>query len=201
MCIGGKKYDIDDGYYEDLEVFVSHARDSMTSPCMFHLLSHICDADEFKKTKRNLIRLFTRDLKRQFKGSKQSCPNVLIAYSIEFKYTTKKEIEGSDDVYEYDQTNFLVPKGKQPFLHIHFYVIADCSKTIPNTFKNKAIASLNGLKGLRAGRYFVSNKGQIYKKVKEDYDDCFQRILYIAKLDQKSNQIPFRETFGRSKIT
>ena len=49
MCIGGKKYDIDDGYYEDLEVFVSHARDSMTSPCMFHLLSHICDADEFKK--------------------------------------------------------------------------------------------------------------------------------------------------------
>ena len=80
-------------------------------------------------------------------------------------------------------------------------MIADCSKTIPNTFKNKAIASLNGLKGLRAGRYFVSNKGQIYKKVKEDYDDCFQRILYIAKLDQKSNQIPFRETFGRSKIT
>jgi hypothetical protein len=89
MCIGGKKYNIDDGYYEALEVFVSHARDSMTSPCMFHLLSHICDADEFKKTKRNLIRLFTRDLKRQFKGSKQSCPNVLIAYSIEFKYTTE----------------------------------------------------------------------------------------------------------------
>lgn len=196
----GKQYQIDINNYDKLERFIEYARDEMTSPNMFHLLSHICDADEFKKSKRNLIKDFERGLKRQFKASKQSCPDIQVAYSIEFKYTTEKEIKGDDDAYEYKQSEFLKPKGKQPFLHIHFYVVADCKRTHPTTFKNKAIASLNEINGLRAGRYFPSKNGELYKKVKTDYDDCFSRILYIGKIDQKSPEIPFHKKFGMSKI-
>lgn len=200
MTTGGAKYKVEERNYDKLEGFVKHARDNMVSPCMFHLLSHIYDADEFKKSKRNLIKSFERGLKRAFKDSEQVCPNVQIAYSIEFKHTNEKEVNGSEGAYEYEPSSFLRPKGKQPFLHIHFYVIADCNKTHPTTFKNKAIASLNEIGGLRAGRYFVSNKGELYKKVKDDYDDCFQRILYIGKIDQKSDDIPFQKKFGISKL-
>lgn len=201
MVDGGKKYKIDGDNYDKLESFIEHAKTEMKYPCMFHLLSHIHDADEFNESKRDLLKDFERGLKRGFKGSKQDCPDVLIAYSIEFKYTTKKEIDDEKGAYKYDQSKFYKSNGAdQPFLHIHFYVIADCNKTHPTTFKNKAIKSLNAVSGLRAGRYFASIKGELYKKVKDDYDDCFQRILYIGKLDQKSNMIPFRKKFGMSKV-
>lgn len=203
MSTGGVQYKIEARNYDKLERFVEHARDNMVSPCMFHLLSHICDVDEFKKSKRDLIKNFERGLKRAFKGSEQVCPNVQVAYSIEFKYTNNNEINGSEGAYEYKPVRFPIKveaERNQPFLHLHFYVIADCNKTHPTTFKDKALASLNEIGGLRAGRYFVSNKGELYKKVKDNYDDCFQRILYIGKIDQKSDDIPFRKTFGSSKL-
>jgi hypothetical protein len=196
VTTNGKKYNIDSKNYEKLEGFIEHARDEMSYPYMFHFLSHICDADAFKKSKRDLIKDFERGLKRKFKSSQQSCPDIQVVYSIEFKYTTDKEVNGKEDAYK--QNTSLKPK--QPFLHIHFYVIADCRKAKPITFKNNAIASLNDIKGLRAGRYFPSNNGELYKKVKTDYDDCFSRILYIGKLDQKSPEIPFNKRFGMSKI-
>jgi hypothetical protein len=200
MTTHGKMYNIDSKNYDKLEGFIEHARDEMNYPYMFHFLSHICDADEFKKSKRNLIKDFERGLKRKFKGSQQSCPDVQVAYSIEFKYTNDKEINGKEDAYNHKQSKSLKPKPELPFLHIHFYVIADCRKANVITFKDNVIASLNDIKGLRAGRYFPSKNGELYKQVKADYDDCFQRILYIAKIDQKSPEIPFNKKFGMSKI-
>lgn len=200
MVSGGKKYGVEKDKYDQLENFILYAHDNMTSPCMFHLLSHIDDIEAFKVTKRTLLKEFQRELKRQFKSSSQNCPKVLIAYSIELKYTTLKEVNGEEDAYAYNRENFLTPTGNTPFLHIHFHVIADCNKTDPRLFKKYAIAALNNLKGLRAGRYFKSNQGELYKKVKESPDDCFSRILYIGKIEQKSPDIPFRKTFGMSSL-
>lgn len=200
MTSEGKKYGVEQDKYDQLESFILYAHDSMTSPCMFHLLSHISDVEAFKATKRTLLKEFQRELKRQFKSSSQNCPKVLIAYSIELKHTTLKEINGEEDAYVYNRDNFLTPKGTTPFLHIHFHVIADCNKTDPRLFKKHAIAALNNLKGLRAGRYFKSNQGELYKKVKESLDDCFNRILYIGKVEQKSPDIPFRKAFGISSL-
>ena len=38
------------------------------------------------------------------------------------------------------------------------------------------------------------------KNVKEHFDDSFQRLLYIGKINQKSPEIPYRETFGASRV-
>lgn len=59
---------------------------------------------------------------------------------------------------------------------------------------------MNEISGITKARYFKSNKGELYKNVKEHFDDSFQRLLYIGKINQKSPEIPFRETFGASSV-
>ncbi|WP_317889660.1 MULTISPECIES: hypothetical protein [Acinetobacter calcoaceticus/baumannii complex] len=193
----GRRYEINPVHYDKIENLALYARDNMSYPCCFHFLSHIDDPETFKETKRNLIKEFERELKRQFKSSPQECPEVLVLYSIEFKYTTNKEVEGGTDAY--DTSRFDIPKA--PFLHIHFYVIADCRRTHPGLFRDKAIASLDNLGGLRAGRYLLSKNNELFKKLKGEYfDDTFQRLLYVGKVEQKSPEIPFRKKFGTSKV-
>lgn len=189
---GGRTYQVEQKQYEKLEELITYARDEMTKPCIYHMLSWISSPDDFKASKRDLIKLFSRKLKKQYKGLKQEVPNTLVAYSIEFKYTDVDEING---VHDYPTT-----EEQLPFLHLHFYVIADCNKCNPVTFTNFAKAALNEIDGLSKSRYFKSNKGESYKNVKEHFDDSFQRLLYIGKINQKSPEIPYRETFGASRV-
>lgn len=208
MINNGNTYQIDPVKYESLESLFIYAKESMKHPCMYHFLSHIEDPEQFRKSKRYLIRLFERALKRQYKkGSKENTkrktarkqvvPDVLVAYSIEYKLTSQKEIDGDSDAYKYghDRT-----KEKLPFLHIHFYVIADCKLANAAWFPDMGRLSLNQIKGLRAGRYFRSSKGELYKSLKTDYDDAFSKILYIGKTEQKSPEIPYRKAFDTSEI-
>ena len=197
MISTGHTYHIEQTKYERLEEVFMYAKENMTSPCMFHLLSHIHEPEQFRITKKDLIKSFERALRRQYKRLNQLCPDTVVAYSIEFKYTTQKEIEGSSDAYKIDNSR---QNKTLSFLHIHFYVIADCRKTIPKSFPNYAKAALNELKGLRAGRYLKSTHGEIYKKLNDDCDDAFSKFLYIGKIEQKSPEIPYRNTFGTSKI-
>lgn len=60
---------------------------------------------------------------------------------------------------------------------------------------------INSISGLDTTKYNKAIDGSIYKKVDDDnFDDVFSRLLYIGKLDQKDEYIPFRETFGMSRI-
>ena len=189
---GGNTYQVEPKQYEKLEELITYARDEMSKPCIYHMLSWISSPDDFKESKRDLIKLFSRKLKKQYKGLKQEVPNTLVTYSIEFKYTDVDEING---VHDYPTT-----EEQLPFLHLHFYVIADCNKCNPVTFANFAKAALNEIDGLSKSRYFKSNKGELYKNVKDHFDDSFQRLLYIGKINQKSPEIPYRETFGASRV-
>lgn len=200
MVSTGNTYYVENTKYDKLEKVFMYAKENMTSPCMFHLLSHIHEPELFRTTKKDLIRSFERALIRQYKPLKQLCPDIVIAYSIEFKYTTQKEINGSSDAYEIGKSTWTKTSGQLPFLHIHFYVIADCKKTIAPSFPKYAIAALNDLEGSRAGRYFKSMHGEIYKKLNDDCDDAFSKFLYIGKIEQKSPEIPYRKTFGTSKV-
>lgn len=190
--IKGKTYQVDGKQYDKLERLISYARDEMKQPCIYHLLAWIDEPIAFETSKRDLLKLFKRKLRKQYKQLKQEVPDTLIAYSIEFKYTDADEINGINDYPTTDQ--------QLPFLHIHFYVIADCSKCIPVTFPKFAIDALNEIDGLTKARYFKSNKNEPYKKVKDHFDDSFQRLLYIGKINQKSENIPYRETFGASLL-
>jgi len=201
MVSTGNTYHVENTKYDKLEKVFMYAKENMTSPCMFHLLSHIHEPEKFKVTKKDLIKSFERALRRQYKPLEQSCPETVIAYSIEFKYTTQKEIDGESDAYKVGDSVWQKTDNKLPFLHIHFYVIADCRKTIPKSFPNYAKAALNELTGLRAGRYFKSIHGEIYKSLNKDYDDAFSKFLYIGKIEQKSPEIPYRNTFGTSQIS
>jgi hypothetical protein len=188
----GRTYEIEEKEYEKLEHIITYANEEMKNPCIYHMLSWVSDANAFKISKRNLIKLFKRRLKAQYKKLKQEVPNTLVIYSIEFKYTDVDEINGIHD--------HPTSKVRLPFLHIHFYVIADCIKCNPVTFPNFAKAAMNEISGITKARYFKSNKGELYKNVKEHFDDSFQRLLYIGKINQKSPEIPFRETFGASSV-
>lgn len=201
MVSSGNTYDIEKTKYDSLEKVFMYAKENMTSPCMFHLISHIDEPELFRITKKDLIKSFERALKRQYKKLEQLCPNTVIAYSIEFKHTSQKEIDGGSDAYKVGNSVWQKTDSKLPFLHIHFYVIADCRKTIPKSFPIHAKAALNELKGLRAGRYSKSIYGEIYKSLNKDCDDAFSRFLYIGKIEQKSPEIPYRNTFGTSKVS
>ena len=188
----------------------------MTSPCAFHLLSHISEPDAFAKVKSDFAKHLKRALKRQYKSSKQEVPDVLFIYSIEFKMTDIDEINDTDDAYKPTE----VVKIKLPFLHIHICVIADCKKTIPQSFNKRAMQALNEIDGLTKARYFKSKdryvnvfddetrestkqrlEPQMYKSLKKEFDDVYDRVKYLAKVEQKDPEnIPFRQTFGISRL-
>lgn len=201
MVSNGNSYEIDKLRYDQIESLCFYAGDNMTSPYVFHTLAHIYDATAFKQTKRNFIKLFKRQLKKKFKPLKQELPSTLLAYSVEFKKTTQKEIDNDADAYRVGNSVWGIGEEELDFLHIHIYVIADCKKTIPNSCIQKILEVLNEMDGLRAARYFKSRKNQqFYMKLKDNFDDVFQRMLYIGKIEQKTADIPYRNTFGMSTL-
>lgn len=195
---GGRTYAIETKQYDKLENILLHARNEMTSPCIYHMLSWVHDAETFRDSKRDLIKLFKRKLRKQYKSLKQEVPDTLIAYSVEFKETDIDEIK-NHNTFE-DRRMSLTVGEKLPFLHLHFYIIADCKKCRPDAFVKYAKDALDEIPGLSKARYFPSISGDIYKKVKDDPDDVFRRLLYIGKMNQKTPEIPYRETFGASQI-
>lgn len=212
MVKGGKLYNTKNPKIERIEDVFSYAKDTMTSPCAFHLITHIHDTELFRATKsKGFIKEFQRALQRQYKmlaqrepkegrtktDRPQKCPNTLIIYSIEYKLTSQKEINGNGDAYKY---GFGKTKEKLPFLHIHAYVIADCDNTIAPNFTYQAMKAMNELDGLRAARYAPTKDKHKYKKLKTDYDDAVLRAFYLAKIEQKSSEIPYRKAFDSSKI-
>lgn len=193
MTNKGKRYKIDDKQYNKLESLLFHAKETMTNPCIFHFCSRICDTDKFDKA--NFATSLKRAIKKQYSSIKQESPNILFAYSVEHKFSTAKEING-----EYDNIRSMF-EHKLSYLHIHIYIIADCIKCNPINFPNYGRKAINSISGLDTTKYNKAIDGSIYKKVDDDnFDDVFSRLLYIGKLDQKDEYIPFRETFGMSRI-
>ena len=211
-------YNANPDHLEAIEEVLVYARDNMTSPCAFHLLSHVEHPDDFKKVKSNFSKLFKRALKRQYKKSKQETPDVLLIYSVEFKMTTLDEINDTEEAFTKNENE---SKIKIPFLHLHVCVIADCSKTIPQAFPKRAMQALNEVNGLTKARYFKSKeryvstyndetkesttrrtKAQMYKALKKELDDVYERVKYLAKIEQKDRKnIPFRKAFGTSQLS
>lgn len=208
MKQGYKTYELDPTKMDKIESLFSHAKNTMVSPCAFHLIAHVIDPELFESTKKQgFIKEFKRALKREYKpastrkvksGRQQQCPDTLMVYSIEHKLTTQKEIDGKSDAYKY---GYIKTLEQMPFLHIHIHIIADCNNTIPENFPYHAMKALNEIGGLRAARYApTQNKKQKYKKLNTNYDDAVLRALYLAKIEQKGDEIPYRETFGTSRI-
>lgn len=217
----GNLYDTKDKRRERIEEVFTYARDTMRHPNAYHLISHIYDAELFRTTKSNgIIKEFERELKRQYKpdntrkpksGNRQKAPNTLIVYSIEYKLTSQDEIDGNSDTYKY---GYEKTKEKLPFLHIHLHVIADCTDCIAPSFGNYAKNALNKLSGLKSSQYLPTQpkkikneigvyeyeKKKLYKKLNTDFDDAVLRAFYLAKVEQKSPEIPYRNTFGTSKV-
>lgn len=208
-----RSYFANPDHLERIEELLFYAKDEMHSPCVFYLLSHVSDPDSFNKA--DFLKNIKRAIKRQFKKRKQESPDILVVYSIEFKETTIDEINDTDKAYDNDKSKLTLP-----FLHIHVCIIADCRKTIPQSFNGKAKAALNEINGLSKARYFKSKaryisvlneetgererhrtERQMYKRLKTEFDDVYDRLKYFAKVEQKdSENIPFRQTFGSSRL-
>lgn len=209
-----KRYTANPDYLDQIESILFYAKEHMTSPCSFHLLSHVSEPENLDKS--NFLKNFSRALKRQYKTSQQQVPETLLIYSIEFKMTDVDEINDTDEAYISGKND----KIKLPFLHIHVCIIADCNKTIPQAFNAKAQAALNEIAGLSKARYYKSKarniyvldeetgerkvhrtNAQMYKSLKKEFDDVYDRVKYLAKLEQKDpDNIPFRQKFGCSRL-
>lgn len=190
----------------------------MSFPCSFHLLSHVSDPDAFEVSKERFSQNFKRALQKQYRGLKQQAPDILWVYSIEFKMTDVDEIEDTDEAFTEEAKKSTI---KLPFLHIHLHIIADCKKTLPQGFPKYAQQALNEIKGLTKARYFRTKprkvsvynpetlrrttehvESKLYKKVKTEFDDVYDRMKYLAKVEQKDRDfIPFRQTFDTSRLT
>lgn len=220
----GKRYDTKDKRRERIEEVFTYARDTMRHPSAHHLISHIYDAELFTATKsKGFIKEFKRALKRQYKllakkegkgkaKRPQKCPNTLIVYSIEYKLTSQKEIDGNGDAYKY---GYEKTKEKLPFLHIHLHVIADCTDCKAPSFGNYAKNALNELPGLKSSQYLPTQpkkikneigiyeyeKKKLYKKLDTDFDDAVLRAFYLAKIEQKPPEgMISGDLFNTSKI-
>lgn len=58
MLSDGRTYSIENTKYDTLERVFMYAKENMTSPCMFHLLSHIDDPRTIQDNKENLNQVF-----------------------------------------------------------------------------------------------------------------------------------------------
>jgi hypothetical protein len=207
---------------ERIEELLFHAKDTMTSPCSFHFLSHVSDPKAFEVSKKRFSQNLKRALQRQYKGTKQATPEILWVYSIEFKMTELEEIFAVDELNDNEEIpSFELKTTLLPFLHIHLHVIADCKKTRPQDFPKHVMQALNEVKGLTKARYFATKahkvsvyndetlkrttekvEAKVYKKVKTEFDDVYDRMKYLAKVEQKNRDfIPFRQTFDTSRLT
>ena len=114
-------------------------------------------------------------------------------YSIEMKYGDFHDNEGNK-----------LPKN---YLHIHLHLICDCAKGYrPTSVSGFVLKALNNISGLQKGQYHRRCKdlghGDLYHdlNIKPEFDDALLRASYLAKLDQKDETIPFKKTWGCSRL-
>lgn len=105
---------------------------------------------------------------------------------------------------------FVDHEGKKlpdDYLHIHLHLVCNCGRGYhPASVSGFVLKGLNNIDGLQKAQYHRRCKdlgfGDLYHNlnIKPEFDDAVQRGSYLAKLDQKDESIPFKKTWGCSRL-
>lgn len=200
----GNEYRINTETEKKIKKILTNAKKEFTQPYLYHFTCHIYNHNLFnqKRLLEDLKRKLSNEYRSYFKQKlkqkylpvqkAKSCPNFICFYSIEFKKETHSKIRG-----EYYKTDLYT----EDYLHIHIYIVFDVVQGyIPTSIAGFVSNALNNISGLRNAQYCKRKNGMLYHNLNKEFDDAVLRASYLAKTDQKSSEIPFRKTFGHTRL-
>lgn len=198
------KYSINNATKQTIKNILSHGKSKFNQPYLYHFTSHIYNSDNFKPDRliENLKRKLKKEYREYFKEkikqkginiqNARGCPEFICFYSIEYKKETRKRISGN---YQ-DKSAFT-----EDYLHIHIYLLFNVVQGyLPSSIPGFVIVAMNKIDGLRTAQYHKRANGQLYHNLNKEFEDAIERSNYLAKTDQKSSKIPYRKTFGHTRI-
>lgn len=142
---------------------------------------------------------FKRGFKRIIKQNKKpwkNAPNYQAIYSLEYKESDAREIEGDYSI----KTNLLSKKPLIDYHHIHLYLCFDCHTPYKPMDMNKLVTeTLNNIAGMSKARYIkIPSTDLYYRNLNNDYEDATFYLQYISKIEQKHG-VPFEKKSGSFK--
>lgn len=207
-------YNLDVAKCKTVKTILQHAQCHFNQPYLYHFTAHIHKPDQFNQKRfiQNLQRKLQRQYRQYFKqrlklklldGCKavkiqdaKGCPDFVLYYSIEHKAETIDRING-----DYNRANSIVWEVTKDYLHIHIHIVFNMvSGYIPQSISGFVLKALNDIDGLQKAQYHRRHNGQLYHNLNHEFNDAFARGQYLCKTDQKSEDIPFRKTFGYTQV-
>lgn len=161
-----------------------YAASNFKQPLACHFVMRIDGDFNFEQTLKKAKHLF----KLEYQSRNKVAPDFIYFYSIEYKALNRE--------------------GIYVGLHVHLHCIFDAKNKKYNedyigvAFRNCLDSDIKGIKEVHycPRRYHTNNLHASYHNLKYELDDYLQRAFYLAKLEQKSSDIPFDRKFSSSHI-
>lgn len=192
----GKEYVIDVRNHNKNTKLLQQCRAEFKQPYLIQYVAKI-EPSYFNRSK--LSEDFNRGFKRTIKQNKKSwktTPNYQALYSLEYKVSDAREIEGDYSI----KTNLLSKKSLIDYHHIHLYLCFDCHTPFEPTSINKLVMeTLNNITGVSEAHYLKRYGLDLYyHNLNKEFKDAVTRIQYISKIEQKDG-VPFEKKSGSFK--
>lgn len=192
----GKEYVIDVRNHNKNTNLLEQCRAEFKQPYLIQYVAKI-EPSCFNQSK--LSEDFKRGFKRTIKQHKKSwktSPNYQAFYSLEYKKSDARKIEGDYSI----KTNLLSKKSLIDYHHIHLYLCFDCHTPYrPMDMNNLVIETLNNITGMSKAHYSKRYDSDLYyHNLNSDYEDAIIHIQYISKIEQKDG-VQYQKKSGSFK--
>lgn len=192
----GKKYEIDVRNHNKNTKLLEQCRTEFNQPYLIQYIAKI-EPSSFDRSK--LAEHFHRGFKKTIKQNKKlwkTPPNYQAMYSLEYKESNAREIEGDYSI----KTNSLSKKPLIDYHHIHLFLCFDCHTPYrPMDMNNLVIETLNNIAGVSKAHYIkIPSTDLYYRNLNNDYEDATFYLQYISKIEQKHG-VPFEKKSGSFK--
>ena len=187
----GKEYDIDVRNHNKNTEILAQCRAEFKQPYLIQYVAKI-EPSAFDRSRiaENFHRGFKRTIK-QYKKSWKISPDYQAIYSLEYKESDARAIEGDYSI----RTNLLSKKPLIDYHHIHLYLCFDCHTPYrPMDMNNLVIETLNNIKGLSNAHYIKLKDSNLYYRNlnnEYEYEDAMFFLQYISKIEQKDG-VPYK---------
>ncbi len=191
----GKKYIIDVRNHNKNKELLEQCRE-FKQP---YLIQYVAEIEPNCFNQNKFAENFKRGFKREIKQNKKSwktVPNYQAIYSLEYKKSGAREIEGDYSI----KTNLLSKKPLIDYHHIHLYLCFDCHTPYrPMDMNNLVTETLNNITGMSKAHYTkIKDTDLYYRNLNNDFEAAVFYLQYISKIEQKDG-VPFEKKSGSFK--
>lgn len=207
MSSTGRAYKYDQKAIKAIYKFIDYGYSNFKNPILFHIKAVVMPNNLkletlLKNLNRNLDKIY-KDNARD-RGSKviNGMPDVKWFWSLEYG---NGSVLKSHYHPKQDKRFIRIPKSSDSNYHLHLYAMVDCnlkkyreSPTVENVRK-----AVNQVDGLDCAIYLKRENGELFHRVKNEIDDAKERMVYLAKIEQKQDEkilLTFRKKRGGSLL-